>query len=244
MMKSTITLFVTALLIGCSYLYPVEYTYKNSERYPIITKSEIRNNPIVGVAILDNGGSQNAYYIERGIFHYINFKSKENLIYKLDSHDIGSVINLDKKQNITNGNIISEKYPGMRYVILMWKNPPRIKKNKYDKSKTITSKGKEKVVWDTVYETSISINTETVLFDLIENSELARAVKTFEHTDSYIDEYKEPSSNFVYQVLDTYVALSNLLSGPPDRYPSADFYSIDRGIEDYVYYFLEKINKK
>ncbi len=244
MMKSTITLIMTILLFGCSYLYPVKYTYKISDRHPIITKDGIRNNPIVGVAILDKDGAQNTYYVERGIYDYINFKSKENFIYELDSHDIGSEIKFDEKRNITNGNIISGKYPGMRYVLYMWENPPRIVKNKYDKSRTITVKGKEKVVWDTVYETSIFVDTETVLYDLTDNTDLARAIKTFQNTDTYIDEHKEPSGNFVFQALDTFFALSNLFSDPPDKYPSVNFYFIDRAVENYVYYFLVKINKK
>jgi hypothetical protein len=244
MMKSTIILLVTILLIGCSYLNPVEYTYKISDRHPIVTKDSIRNNPIVGVARLNKDGALNTYYVERGIYDYINFKSKENFIYELDSHDIGSEINLDGKSNIANGNIISRKYPGMKYVLYVWEDPPRIVKNKYDKSRTITVKGKEKVVWDTVYETSVFVDTETVLYDLKNNTDLARAIKTFQNTDSYLDEYEEPSSNFLYQALDTFFGLLNLFSDPQDKYPSVNFYFIDRATEDYVYYFLEKINKK
>ena len=140
--------------------------------------------------------------------------------------------------------MIKEMHPGMRYVLYVWKNPPNIEKNKRNESRAITSNGKEKVVWETVYETSVSIDSEAVLFDLMDDKELARAVKTFSHTSSYTDEYQEPSSNFILQVFDTIDALSTILSGPRDKYPPVDLYSIDRELEDYVYYFLAKINKK
>jgi len=228
------------LLFGCSYLNPVEYTYKNDQRHPLVTKSEIRKNPIVGIAILNKDGAQSAYYVERGIYDYINYKSKENFISELDSHDIGSEIDLDENRIITNGYIISEKYPGMRYVLYMWRNPPHVVKKERLAPRTTTSNGKEDIVWDTVYETSISIDTETVLFDLIDNVALARAVKTFKHTDSNIDKYEEPSNNFLLWFLDTF---SNFISTPSDKFPSVNFYSLNREIEDYVYYFLENINK-
>jgi hypothetical protein len=247
-MKKAIILIVMILLFGCSYLNPIKYTYKTSWRYPILTKSEIRENPNVGVAILSKDGSHNTYYVERGIYDYVNYKAGNKLVVEIRFDDIGSEIELNENRNIANADTILKKYPQVRYVLYIWKDPPDVARWQSDRSTTRTSDDK-KVVRYTEYKTDISIGTETVLFDLVGNEVLARAKKTFAHSASFIYEDTE------YKVWgDVFINLEGLLwflnpfstlsDRSRDRYPPVTGDEIDGQFENYVYYFLEKINEQ
>jgi hypothetical protein len=236
-MKKAIILIVMIFLFGCSFLNPIDYTYKTSGRYPILTKSEIRENPNVGVAILSEDGPYYTYYVERGIYAYVNYKAEKKLVVDINFHDMGSEIVLNENKNIANADSILKKHLGVRYVLYIWKNLPEIKRHTSSESRTIRSHGKEKVVWDTVYETSISIDSKTVLFDLVGNEVLAKAEKTFRHSYSVTQKQEKPISILITLLL-------NPLSAFSESYPPVDFNGIDRQFENYVYYFLEKINEK
>ncbi len=229
-------------MVGCSALFPFKYTYKTSDRHPIFALPDIRKNPVVGVALLSDNGTHGAFYIKAGIQKFINSETKEPLEYEVLFPNIGADILIDDNFHITNIDSMRNKYPDMRYVFVTWKSSPVVKRNKNGLPREIKSNGKTKTVWDDEYTTTMSINSELLLFDLYARKVLAKAIKTISTSETYTSKYEEPRNDTVFQVLEVLSFLSSLDDAPKDYYPKIYENSIEWKFEDYVYEFIANLN--
>lgn len=100
------------------------------------------------------------------------------------------------------------------------------------------------IVYDTVYRTTLSINSELVLYDLTDSTTLAKASKKLKHSNSYTKKDNEPSRNVFSLILSALDSLGELLGDESGKYPAVDKNLVEMKFTNYVYAFLKNINKK
>ncbi len=241
--KLSIVLIPLLNLVGCSTLFPFNYTYKTSDRHPILTRSDIQQNPVIGVALLNKKGAHETSHVESGIYKFATHEESNYLTYEIFYKNIGSEIILDDNRNVSNAGSIIKKYPKMRYALVLWKHAPQITQYSFDESRTINSDGNERVVYDRVYKTTLSINSELVLFDLVDNLVLAKSIKNLEDSNTYKKKHMEPGSNALSQVVYA-IDVLNEITDDSAKYPTVDAGSVEMKYKNYVYSFLKNINNK
>ena len=244
-MNKIFILIVILAFTGCEHI-PIEYTYKTDCRNPVLTKADIAANPNIGVAVLSAGDARDTYYVERGIYDFVYFKAKGKLYPELLYTNIGSQIELNGDRKIANPENILRKCPGMRYALYICEGEPHISKYKFNESVTasIDGNGKEQKVNRRGYRTTISINAEMILFDLVDRLILARATKKFQGSKDNVIDKSGPDDNIISSSLNTLRVISDLSSNDSERYPQISLNVVEWEFKDYTYFYLKKLSKQ
>jgi hypothetical protein len=202
-----------------------------------LTKESFSPDKKTGIAIFGKAAP--------GLYQTITSQANSYAERNLAFVDITSGVTLNHDRTIIESvQELNDRYPDLQYVLIVWQHPPDISKNystfteggNFSEPNFLTQITAVRDV--TYYTTTFSLKCETLLFDLRQNTLMAKAIDTFSKTETREDEHFFKNKTFLGKVEDVFD------SGPNDsRYPdirfldAADFWS-------YFKQFLKNIGKK
>lgn len=195
---------------------------------------------MVGVAILgEEEGARDTEGVACGLRDFIQLVAKEDLFHEIIISNIGPDINLSFNGKVINTGFILKKFPDMRYTLYFRESDRSVKRDQYRRTHTLKreSDGKEKTLYSWVYKTTMTVEAEIVLFDLVENILLAKAFETFSHSETRVEKDKENDNSLDQKLfrlfVDTITADTN--------YPDVTIRDIEHQYKIFAYHFLKKI---
>jgi hypothetical protein len=171
----------------------------------------------------------------------INSFAERNLTFA----DVTSGVTLNQDRTVLESvQELSDQYPDMQYILIVWQHPPEISKNYStfregsnftDPNTSAPLKASRDV---TYYTTTFKLKCETLLFDLRQKSLVAKAIDTFSKTETRKDEHWFKNKTLLGTVEDIFDSGLN-----KSKYPDVRFLD-PQAFWSYFKHFLKNIGKK